>query len=35
MILWEQSFDEYDFYSNQEAIYNMDETGMLLDSQPP
>lgn len=33
--LLEEIFDEYDFHSNPEAIYNMDETVMPLDPQPP
>ena len=29
--LLEKVFDEYDFHSHPEAIYNMDETGMHLE----
>ena len=28
-------FDEYDFDNHPEAIYNMDETGVPLEPQPP
>ena len=28
-------FDQFDFYSYSETIYNMDETGMPLESRPP
>ena len=28
-------FDEYNFHNHPEVIYNMDETGVLLDPCPP
>ena len=30
-----QIFDDYDFDIHPEAIYNMNETGMLLEPRPP
>ena len=33
--LLEEVFDEYDFHNHPESIYNMDETGMPLQPQPP
>ena len=28
-------YDKYDFYGHPEAIYNMDETGVPLETPPP
>ena len=33
--LLEEVFDELDFKDHPDRIYNMDETGMLLDPHPP
>ena len=33
--LLEDLFDQFDFYSYPETIYNMDETGMPLEPRPP
>ena len=33
--LLEEVYEELDFKNHPERIYNMDETGMLLDPRPP